>query len=422
MFRTAALTMVFGFLVACGDDEEPSGGGGNGSGAAGPIPTEGSLFAVSSTVFTTDGTSSDTEVSIRPSLASEEVFQTLEITGPGSIFGIERQSRFFAALNESGNVRRYDLGEDGRIEPTGEIGFGAFGINSFFSQGLAFLSDELAVLIDNATLQAIRWNPTTMRIIGEPESLAPTLAPLAEADGGGALTLVLNPSGQRRDNGVVFFGYFVDNVNERLGASTVAIFVDGESGALAIDSDDRCGGGFFSAETSDGTLYVGPDPYATSLKVIDDTQPDACYLRVLAGENTFDRSFSGSATEVVANATIGGLAAGPGGSDAYVFALPQETAIPDATDFATRSELIYAFTPWSLRRIRLGDTLSEAEAPTGFDELSAFTGVQRVDGDSYLFVAAEDFSSTRFISTSTTAEPDDVGAVSGGVFGALRVR
>ncbi|MEO0594070.1 MAG: hypothetical protein AAFZ38_10865, partial [Myxococcota bacterium] len=79
-------------------------------------------------------------------------------------------------------------------------------------------------------------------------------------------------------------------------------------------------------------------------------------------------------------------------------------------------------TPWSLRRIRLGESLSEAEASTGFGELSAFTGVQRVDGDSYLFVAAEDFSSTRFISTSTAAEPDDVGAVSGGVFGALRIR
>jgi hypothetical protein len=435
MVRTqvSGLGLVAGILAAlafgCGDDADEERDVGLDSGAPGdsgsvlidasmgtsdggvPPGTElrPSLYAVMS-VIAGDMTSAS-YVSLVPSLAEGEVRdlkQSTEVSNASYMFGVDGKPSIYV-LDNSAALTRYDISASGSLMKGPVLSFASYGVTAGVSErSVFFVSDTKAYLLDDVSLQAVVWDPSTMLA-----SKAIDLRGLRRDQ----WTTYFDYRPKRRGKQLVLAAYYIDeSFSSSLREATAAI-IDVDTDQVTLLSDKRCGGFSTSVLSSSGDIYFSSDPYLGALHRLggEAVSPGGCLLRIQAGQNVFDPSYFNEVT-ALADGFGGGIVPGPGNS-AYV-RVYDEKLVPIGSSASAFD--IYANASWQFWRIELGSTQrgTPATLAPGAGTLRVFN----LDGRSYATNASADYSSTSLVDMSQPAGPRDGLRVPGNVAGVVRVR
>lgn len=399
---------ALGLLAACGDDE-------GSAPDAGPVD-DGPLYAIATTQFLPDGLLSLVALVEDPGAPGTlEVEQALEIGGAASIYGIDGSQAFVVGSSEAPVLTRYEV-TAGRELVLGErLSMANLGVSSAFKrEGLVpFLSETKAYWLDDATQQAVVWNPQTMVIEG-------TFSLAAAAREGYILEL-----GERavlRDDGLLFVGARHRTDTDGEAGTAIALVIDTAADELVeVIEDTRCGDTVHIVADAAGTLYFGSGAVGAVLYALQRPAeyPAPCVLRILPGEQRFDPDFHLEIPSLVGDRSAGRLVAGANGS-AYVLALHEEDLDfelgPDTEIWAP-----WDATAWRWWRLAL-DASADAALVDDAPLASAAGHVLHADGQDYITnVQTTDGTTTLLVDDGS--ESLRAGLQSPGLpYGLLRVR
>ena len=325
--RFALMLSVLTGWIGCGSDsgKAPTGNNQNpDSGSGGP------LYAVA-TLLQAGTTNATSLIFVTPSLAAgTPIDYTKAISIPDSafIFAPEAKGRFYTTLAQTPTVTAYDVDAAGTVTPGTSMSVQQFGVGAANStRSLHFVSDTKAYLLDDTTLQAIVWNPSTMTTVK-----AIDLGAMQKA----GWTTYFGYIPMRRGNQLVFNAYYYDETFSMALKDTTVAMIDTETDAATVIEDTRCGGLSNSMIAPSGDIYFGSDPYWGALNRIggDTASPTGCLLRIKAGANAFDDTFFINVKDVTGGQPGGGIVPGPAGS-AYLRAFDETLYPVNATTAAT---------------------------------------------------------------------------------------
>lgn len=135
---------------------------------AADVPSVGSLVAISTITFSPDLSMRTDTIQFADNLTAGgkvDNARTIELAGTNStIWPSKNAGEMFLAEADTGTVKKYGLAADGKIEEKGKVGFGAYGVTSFYWTLIASESSKHAFLFDEKTLQGFVWNPDCMTI------------------------------------------------------------------------------------------------------------------------------------------------------------------------------------------------------------------------------------------------------------------
>jgi hypothetical protein len=217
--------------------------------------------------------------------------RALEVGGGARLYAPAQGGFFAVGSSEDLSVRRYDLGADGSLAPTGLVSFAGAGVTSL-SRTAAFINDTKAYYFDADGAQIIVWNPRDLLITG---SIDISVA----ARDGFEMSIVQENYPQRP--GRLFTSVRWSADSERLAMETGLLVIDTARDVVShFESDPRCAAATEVAEMVNGDIYFGttPDELAYNAQVRGSSRP-GCHLRVLAGEERFDPSYALSLSPLV---------------------------------------------------------------------------------------------------------------------------
>jgi hypothetical protein len=313
--------------------------------------------------------------------------------------------------NESAELVRFDLDAAGELvkykDTLNFAGRGADAIGEYAGQ-LVVVSDEKAYYFDARTLNAIIWNPKTMRATG-----AIDLSELARAGS----SVNFSTLAVRVDARLYMpVGYrSLDNLTVPSAAAVVIIDTDADSAELT--TDDRCGYVRDAALGEDGKIYVATEAFGSAVhRVSADAAPAPCLLRIDPATDAFEDGFHVALNELAAGSTVGSLIKVPNGKT-YVRVLDDEAFEVQAN---TMPRVLASAPAWAWKEIALGDAPSLSDVPNS--PLSGGSMIPLPAGDRlYVPEFAADRSSTTLRDISDG--PSDVTTtVPGLVFSLVRLQ
>ena len=232
-------------------------------------------------------------VSILPSLDAQTVDldEALEITGP-SRFRVY-DGDVFIFEGETGEVARYDVGEDRSLTEVGRFSMAGLGIQGFIRTSIAFISDDRAYYVDPVQAQVVVWSPERMEITTTFD------IPEIERDDFPLVTVGTSE--------VVAGEYVVTPMSWRTQTQSDAVYETvllvlsaTEDEFFALATDDRCGVSSSGVVYEDAYYALGDyDAGAYSVLQPDENLPEPCMLRWAAGADDFDPNYELELTDVV---------------------------------------------------------------------------------------------------------------------------
>ena len=234
--------------------------------------------------------------------------------------------KLFVFDGESGEIARFDVGDDGSFTEEARLSMANLGVRRFISSTV-FISPTRAQYIDTTGNQVILFNPETMELTA---SYA-----LPELDRGDQLNKRVNPPERIGDELFSNVRWFNPETLEFDPNVTVFVFSATENRLLRVVDDSRCaiaGAGF----VDQGQFYAVGEYEEGTFNVfgIPENPPPPCVLRIGPGDASFDPGFALDLRETVgAPQFAGGLRARDG-----AFAIQSYQSDIDPSSFPTAQE------------------------------------------------------------------------------------
>jgi len=351
-------------------------------------------YALATTIFSPDGQTSLVTLVDDPGAAAElDTERAIEVGGSASLFGSDGQSVFALGSSEGPVVKRYEVTTEGALLEQQQMSLETTGISSAFKRPelVPFISSAKAYWLDDASAQAIVWNPDEMVLSGEISLAA------AEREG---YTLEFGEAVVRDQ--LVFVSARYRTADEGEAGEALALVIDAQSDSLVdVLRDDRCGSTIEIAPVRDGSLYFASDAFSASLHALGRPAdyPAPCILRIAPGEQAFDPDFYQPIADLVEGRPAGRLVVGAE-HHAYVLAL-DEALLDEPLGPETDLYGPWESTAWQWWQVTLGrdeaGVLVE-NVPVG----SAASRVLRAGGREFISLANLESGMT----TLLVAQPD----------------
>lgn len=360
---TLSLTMAGG---ACGSqDDEAKGDFG-----------EGPLYVAATWVSSDEIT--NTYVAVVGSIDVEEISLSaaIEVSGLGDAWVYD--GAVFIADGERPTVTRYELSEDGRLEPGDAISFSGYGVSGAAFWDQQILSPTKAYLANASGLEYVVWNPSTMEITGTvpwPElDFDPGFAPFhSYTDRGGVVV-----------DGLFFHGiYGHDETFSGFGDRSYVTVYDIETDELVDVIEVPCPMMDVASLGEDGYIYVSGWSYMPLSAVAGYTEKN-CAARIDVETRTVDDGWLLDYAAVTGGEQGSALRVVEGNEG--IFAVFHGTGVEVTPDIDIW-DLDVGEDDWELYRVDL-DTLEVQ--PTGVLCSDGSYYESRVDGRYYVYVGSGD--------------------------------
>lgn len=232
-------------------------------------------------------------------------------------------------------LTRYTVNDAGALVEGERLSFAALGVSGVSGEAIHIVSADKAYLFDTDGLRAIVWNPTEMSLTGSEIDLS-----ALERDG--YRPFVFMEDFNKKVRGSRLFApiawYDVD-FNSRYSAGVLVMDTESDNVVSVLD-DDRCGDAWVSVAAPNGDLYFFPNAASAEEHGLSAETPRAsCALRINAGEEGFDPTFSLDLA-AAAGGSPAAQGAAPDGESGFFF------AAADAERYADRENNDYTF--WQL--------------------------------------------------------------------------
>lgn len=266
-----------------------SSGAGGGAGASG----DGAVYLVFSTIDDPEGRTS--YYMTTPSIEGDitvDVTEGIEQAGNGQVYAPPEGGYVLIGGGEEPTFTRWELNDAGELEEGDTISFANLGVEGTHRH-MIFVDETKAYFLDEAQLQLVSFNPTTMKLHGA--------IPVHDFECEEVVTAFGTPI--RREDGFYFTRSCWDL--EVTSPGSTLVHVDPETDAITITHDERCMGmqvGFL-ADSGDAYWFSDSDASVEWSQLALDT-PHDCALRLKAGETSFDEDW-----ELDLTTLTGGLAA-----------------------------------------------------------------------------------------------------------------
>jgi hypothetical protein len=336
--------------------------------------------------------------------------KAISIPDTASLFGIEGSGAVYATTAMAPNVTRYDVDSSGTITPGTVLSFAQFGLGATYStRSIAFVSPHKAYLLDDSSLQAIIFDPSTMTV-GKAIDLG-----ALKKDGyhTNFSYNVLERSGQ-----LIAAAFYYDASYSRTLGETAVALIDTAADTATVLHDTRCGAFSTAAALPNGDLYFGSDTYSVAIHRIggDAAAAPGCLLRMKAGEDVLDASFFVHVADVTGG--LPGGAAVPGeGNTLWLRAFDETLFHVDAT---TSGLSILAAPAWRWYKLDPSNpaTATASRFAPGAGEVKYFT----VGGHAYAGNPSADYSTAAVLDLSTADAPLEALTVKGQPSGIVKAR
>lgn len=401
-FVSAGVALALCATSACSEDggtTPDAGGGGTGGGGTtdgGSVPGENG-YILCGTVFSQDGI--EGYVSRVDSLdASTVVDIGASLPVPPGSSCVGNRTSLFVGSGEAPEVVRYDILDDGSFAQGQTVSFMNLGVTAISRRRgrLQLISDTKAFYVDDATLQVIVWNPSTMEISG-------SFSLDAIAPGPGEILGISNTL--QFDGSVVSeLGYLNEATNVAFKRSAV-MYIDVSTDAVEVYETDACGG---TSNTStvvlDGFLYIA-NGAATSgnhrLGAEGSFAP--CMVRFDLENKAFDDGYIVSPSELTGQPASGELARGP---DSSLLMIGYDETVAPITDETTIQDVMGS-AAWQTYQI------ADPAAPMGatlLPQIFANPGAiltQEIGNDTFIWRASAGFADTTLVNINDINNPVD---------------
>jgi hypothetical protein len=308
----AALTLSAFALLLAGCSDETNGTTTGGVQTCDPpadVASVGSLVAISTITFSADLSSRTDSIQFADKLATDgkvEAGRTIELAGTNStLWPSKNKGEMFLAEADTGSVIKYGLAADGSIEDKGKIGFGAYGVTSFYWTLIAMESSKHAFLFDEKTLQGFVWNPDCMTITSNVD-----LKSQFNTMEGGKPYTVWREIQTLEVNGKYYasFHYF-DPATAAILPRSGMLVIDPATDSFSAVEIQNCAGLHNSVLGKDGKIYSGSGVIAAGANFLG--VPGAmCLARFDPATNTWDTTYKPDVPKLVDSLAVqfvGGL-------------------------------------------------------------------------------------------------------------------
>jgi hypothetical protein len=370
-------------------------------------------YAIATTLMANTGQATSL-IFTAPSLADGPALdesKAISVPEVASIFGIEGSGKVYSTTAMTPVVTEYSVAENGTITPGTQLSFAQFGLGAGFStRSIAMVSATKAYLLDDRSLQAISFDPSTMTL-----GKSIDLGGLKEMGYGSTFSYNIPVRG----NQVVVTAYYYDQSFSKTIPQTGVALIDSTTDAVTIVKDSRCGAFSTIAQVANGDLYFAQDTYATALNLAGGaaSAPEGCLLRMKAGENAFDPGFFVKIKDAT-GLPGGGVVPGKGntiwvrGFDASLF--------PIAAGTTTAIQILGAVA-WKWFRIDGANPMAQAVAssvaPSGGQLNYSVT-----DGKAYVGNPSADLMTTTLLDMTSSEMPAKAANMMGRTKSIVRVR
>jgi hypothetical protein len=290
---------------------------------------------------------------------------------------------FFIASSSKPVVNRYELAEDGTLEPAGSLNFQNYGVPEYFtidSWGGVLVDAERAYVFNGTDGSHIAWNPSTLEITG-------TIEGPDVVQEGYNLESIAVVRGDRMYR--IFTSLNYDSWEFLATPQYLAVYDLKKNELVDLVEESRCPQ-LYSRPFVDeqGDIYFSGWVWTPGLTLTGD-YPASCALRIKAGQDAFDPDWQLRFAEEVTDGREAGIMRPLGDGKVLLDVFHDErVTIDDTTD---PQELMN--TPnW---RLWLVDLKTKQGAPIDALDFKAggYSDVQ-VDGRNWLMVPNEDYSET----------------------------
>lgn len=350
-------------------------------------PVKDPLFGVGGFSFTQTGPLGLLSTVASLDEGTTDLTQALEVPG-GGLFASDGNGNIFVARGDAPNMIKFTVDEEDNFVEGETVSFANAGLPGLFgfSDQIQFISDTKAYFIDAAvTQQVIIWNPSDMTFT----SSFPITGLPSVSEGG---SLRFNTIIQSGNQVLIVVRY---NDAEDLAENRLAVvFINTDSDGFTVDAVETCGGisGFTIAQNGD--IYLASSNVAAVERAFGlDGSFDPCWVRISAGTNEIDDSFSFNPNSLTGSALTAGLVQGPNNS-AYIQAYDETVSPLDLTGVPRDVQQTAAWRLWKIEDITnpTSATLVESLSPAAGGTFSLL-----VDGQTYLVSLSQDFSSSTLI-------------------------
>lgn len=252
----AELSALMFLFTGCGDgDTKPTSTGGNACMPTTNVPSVGPRVAIATSVYSPDLSMRTDTIQFADSLTASgkvDPARTIELVAINSTLWASTQlGEMFIADASTGTVIKYGLAADGSIEKRGEIGFGAYGVTSFYWSLIRHATATKSFLFDEKTLQGFIWNPECMTITSSVK-----LADQFNTVEGGTTYTVWRERQALEANGKYFsaFQYYNPASSDTLPRSGMLV-MDPADDSFSVVENSACGGLANSVLGADGMIY-----------------------------------------------------------------------------------------------------------------------------------------------------------------------
>jgi hypothetical protein len=370
--RGAAVAMlVSSSVVACGDENSPSGD-------AGPDKSE-PLYALATFVF--DDTNTSTYLTLLDSLGEQEdidLSKAREFPGwanPGAFGG-----HLFISSSEAPELTRYSVSSSGTLEGGETVSFANFTSDSAPMFANFFIDEDTALITLDQTTRVL-WDPDALAIRGEATSPPVDLTRDGMSVASYAYRDAVRPDG-------VFQSYYWNEDNYAFHPTSQIAVYDREDASLKKLIDAPCPALYFASADEEGNLYFSSLGDIIAYQLLDESAPESCAVRVNAGETAIADGWPRSFAELTGGRPTGELSYLKDGFGILRVYHNERATIGPATE---ATELVVADN-WRLWLVDL--EAWTAEPIEGLDWLAGGTHLSTVDGRAFLFASSSDFSTT----------------------------
>ncbi|MCP3140358.1 MxcI [Pyxidicoccus xibeiensis] len=362
--------LLAALLTGCSEDETPIDQG----------PQEKPVYSLATSIFSQG--SSATYVSVFDSLdvTGLDLEKAYEHGGFATIGAVD--GRLYVGGGETPEVIRYSVLDNGSLEETGKFSFANYGLtsaplylNHFVDGSSAYMSLEES--------RRIIWDPSSMQITGTAE--APGLA--REREG-----LVVKSSYDRarvvRDGYSFQAFYWTDGTYyDFLPSSQIAVYSNADDSLVKL-IDAPCPGLDVATQDEAGNLYFSNWVFSAAAPVLEDDAPDTCVVRIKAGQQELDTSWTRSLSAMVGGRQTAAFRYLANGVGVVAVFHSENVVINDQTE----PNVITGGSHWKLWRVNLE---TGAAAPVeGLDFIAGGYYAFRIEGRTFLLLPTSDYAKT----------------------------
>ncbi|TQF11178.1 MxcI [Myxococcus llanfairpwllgwyngyllgogerychwyrndrobwllllantysiliogogogochensis] len=369
-------------LVGCGDDDEKT---------PGPSDTKEPVYSLATSVFSQAGSATYVSVFNSLDVTALDLTKAREHSGFATIGAVD--GMLFVGAGEAPEVSRYTVKDDGTLEDAGRISFANYGLatsplyfNQFVDSTSAYMSLEES--------RRILWNPSTMEISGPAE--VPGVVRERE-------DLVVKTGYDRarvvRGEYVFQSFYWTDgSYFNFLPTSQIAIYSKADDSLVKL-LDAPCPGLDVATQDEAGNIYFSNWVFSSAAPVLKETAPATCMVRIKAGAQEIDTTFTRSLSSMVGGRQTAAFRYLGNGTGVVAVFHDENLTI----DENTKATDITSGLHWKLWRVNL-----EAGTASPIEELGFIAGGYysfTLDGRTFLLLPTADYSKTAIWELGVSGAP-----------------